>query len=226
MLLNSESQIPDTFYIFVNRYNPITVHNLRLTRQFTSAGISNCEIDKGFLEKYMQGTVNYLPYEPCNRKLGVVSPYCVTAISDYSVEYDAEYYRSEYYPSFPSRLSAIYAFGDYESCQLVHQKYHWDLNTVRKFKLINTPPLTRVVKVNMEIVSLSRLAYKISSLDHETREFIWRNYWSGSGNITSELPGVNFKREVYSSGEIYEYLIEGIVELDALEQVDALPSCI
>lgn len=224
MLLNSESQIPDTFYIFINKYNPITVHNLKLTRQFTSASVSNCAIDKGFLEKYIHGTVNYLPYEPRNRELGIVSPYCVTAISDYSVEYDAEYYRLTYFPLFPSRLSAIFAFGDYKSCQLVHQKYHWDLSTVKKFKLINTPPLTRVVKVNMEIVSLSRFAYRISSLDHETRELILKNYWSGSGNITIELPGVNFERKVYNSGEIYEYLIEGIVKLEE-EQIDALPSC-
>lgn len=85
---------------------------------------------------------------------------------------------------------------------------------MKKFKLINTPPLTRVVKVNMEIISLARLAYRISSLNKETKEFIWKNYWSGSGNITTELPGVHSKKDIYDSGEIYEYLIEGLVKLD------------
>ncbi|HBF36602.1 MAG TPA: hypothetical protein DDW50_04710 [Firmicutes bacterium] len=228
MLLNMDMQIPDTFYIFISKYNPSTAHLLKTNRQFSSASISNCALDKGFLDKYINGTINYIPFEPRQSELGIVSPYGLRAISDYAVEYDAEYYRLKYFSLYPSRLSAIYAFGNYESCQLVNQKYpnNWDLNTVKKFKLENTlPSLTRVVKLNMEIVSLARLAYTIFSLNEEIRESIWKSYWSGSGNIALELPGANFERTVYNSGEIYEYLIEGIVKLDDQENGDAVPGC-
>ena len=63
----------------------------------------------------------------------------------------------------------------------------------------------------MEIVSLSRLAYRVSSLDEKVTEFIWKSYWGGSGDIVMELPGMGFRREIYHSGEIFEYLIEGSV---------------
>ncbi|MGN6268186.1 MAG: hypothetical protein ACTHM5_21090 [Ginsengibacter sp.] len=57
------------------------------------------------------------------------------------------------FPLYPSRLSATYAFEDYNSCVVVNKKYQWDLSTVRRFKL-NPHPFNIVAKVNMEIISL------------------------------------------------------------------------
>lgn len=206
MLLNLQSPVPELFHIFVDQYNPVTVHNFTFTKTFTSAAYANCALDKSFLEKYLNGTAKYAFYEPCERDVQTLSPYCLTIINDYRVEYDAEYFRKKYYPLYPSRFSAIFAFGDYETCQKVANKYNWNLDSVKKFKSIDNP-LTRVIKVNMEIVSLSRRAYKVSSLDEKTIESIWKSYWEGSGDIAMELPGTGFKREICHSGEIFEYYI-------------------
>ncbi len=87
-------------------------------------------------------------------------------------------------------------------------KYHWNLSTVKKFKL-NVDDLTRVVRVNMEIVSLAKLAYKISMISNDSIDNLLKSYWSGVGNIEMELPDAEVGRHNYNSGEIWEYLIEG-----------------
>ena len=207
-LVNIDEKAPDTFYILVNQFNPITHHNFNLTKSFFSGAAASCS-DAGFLKKYIEGKVRYLPYEPCNNDVLGVSPYFLTAINDYRIEYDAEVYRERHHPLYPSRLSALYAFGDLETCELVSGKYHWPLDTVQKFRLKDWP-LTRIVKVNMEHVSLARHAYKVSML--ENIDNLWAGYWSGFDNIILELPAAGFERKKYDSGVIWEYLIEGIVE--------------
>lgn len=196
-LMNLNLEYPTEFFIFCNRYNPITVHNLTFTKTFKSAAFTNCSISDEFLKQYLDGSVNYLPFSPTKRDCNVLSPYCLTAMNDYRIEYDAEICRNAYYPKYPSRLSAVYAFGDFETCKKVVAKYHWDLSTVKKFKLIDTP-LIRVIKVNMEIVSLARYAYRISYSDENNLEYLWKHYWNGSGNIQMELPDTNFSRTIHN----------------------------
>lgn len=207
-LLNLDEEIPSEFFIFVNQLNLITYHNFNLTRKFSSGAFASLEFP-GIRKKYVNGTIRYLPYEPCKMDRIGLSPYFLTAINDYRIEYDIEVYREKHHCTYPSRLSAIYAFGNYESCVEVNQKYHWPLHEVKKFILIEHP-LNRVVKVNMEHVSLARHAYKVSTLTEI--EKLWSKYWSGFGNIGLELPAKNFQRTRFESGIIWEYLIEGVVE--------------
>ncbi|PCI43871.1 MAG: hypothetical protein COB41_06065, partial [Proteobacteria bacterium] len=138
-----------------------------------------------------------------------LSPYLLSAINDYRIEYDAEIYREENHPLYPSRLSALYAFGSIETCRLVSEKYGWPLDAVQQFRLKDWP-LTRIAKVNMEHVSLARRAYKISMMQDIDR--LWGGYWTGFDEIILELPSSNFERKQYNSGVIWEYLIEGVVE--------------
>lgn len=81
-------------------------------------------------------------------------------VNDYALEYNLELYRYANECRYPSRMSAIYAFGDYGTCIEVNKKYNWDLKTVKKFKLLKnnelTDRLTRVTKHNMEIISYMR----------------------------------------------------------------------
>ncbi|NRB55586.1 MAG: hypothetical protein HRU39_06330 [Salinicola sp.] len=207
-LINIDEEAPDTLYIFVNQFNPITHHNFNLTKSFFSGAAASC-FDAGFANKYLEGIVRYLPYEPCSIDVLGVSPYFLTAINDYRIEYDAEVFRERHHPLYPSRLSALYAFGDLETCELVSRKYGWPLDTVQKFRLKDWP-LTRIAKVNMEHVSLARHAYKVSMLEDIDR--LWAGYWSGFDNIILELPAAGFARGKYDSGVIWEYLIEGIAE--------------
>lgn len=220
MLLNDKtSLVQNEFYVFIDQYRPMTVLNLKNTKCFISAAYGYCSLDKNFLNKYLEGDANYLPFVPHEKDLPIISPYCLSAISDYMVEYDAELCRKHYYPKYPSRLSAIFAFGDYETCKKANRKYGWDLSTVRKFRL-NIDNFTRVIKVNMEIVSLMMTAYIRGFFDDETKNDIWKNYWDGTGDIDLELPDVESERKIYNSGEIFEYLIEGklvLIESDVEE---------
>lgn len=204
----------DTFYVFVNFLRGMSRHNLRVTKQFSSAAWTRATSDEVFRGKYLAGTVNYLPFVPGPWETGFISPFCMSVMNGYRVEYDAERIRMAAYPVAPSRLSATYAFGDYETCVEVSRRYRWNLDEVRRFRL-DRDALTRVHKCNMEIVSLARHAYLVSSSSDETSAAIWGAYWSGQGSLQMELPDENLQRKTYDSGQIWEYLIEGRLVLEA-----------
>lgn len=207
-LINIDEEIPSEFFIFVNQLSPMTYHNFNLIGQFSSGAFTTASFGPEFLQKYLNGSFRYLPYQPVPMDAVALSPYFLTAINDYRIEYDAEVYRERYLPLYPSRLSAIYAFGDTATRDEVSRKYGWPLTQVHRFKLVDSP-LNRVAKVNMEIVSLARHAYKISAF--QDPELLWTRYWSSAGNVTLELPTPDFQRREYDSGIIWEYLIEGTV---------------
>ncbi|WP_206668815.1 hypothetical protein, partial [Stutzerimonas nosocomialis] len=85
-LINVDEEAPDTFYIFVNQFNPITLHNFNLTQTFFSGAAASCS-DEGFARKYIAGKVRYLPYEPCHHDVLAIPPYFLTAINDYRIEH-------------------------------------------------------------------------------------------------------------------------------------------
>lgn len=211
MLINIAEPIPKEFFVFVDQTNFITAHNLKETKIFSSAAFTHWS-DKFFATKYEHGEIDYLPYciNP-NKNIQTVSPFENTITSEYTTEYNLEVFRKHYYSKFPSRLSSVYAFGDFATCEQVSMKYHWQLSSVKKFSLIPNP-LNRIAKVNMEIVSLCRYATRVSMTDSETNEKIWNSYWTGQGDIQLELPTVN-GRKTFKSGIIWEYLIEGQLKL-------------
>lgn len=202
------SQIPEEFFIFVNEHIPLTYHNFNVIKSFVSSGFMTAGLGPVFLEKYLNGTIDYLPYNYNPDFRLAVSPFCMRTINEYRVEVDAEIIRKEFFPLYPSRLSATYAFGDYSTCVAISKKYTWDLKTVRRFKLVDHP-LNRVVKVNMEIVSLLRHAYYVSMMSQSDIDDLWKSYWSGGESIQMELPSTDFQRQRFESGVIWEYLIEG-----------------
>ena len=225
-LVNIDEDIPEEFFIFVNRLNPVTRNNFDMTGTFTSAAFGSLAANTDFLAKYIDGSAQYAPYQPCHTDCLAISPYTLTAINDYRIEYDAEYVRTQHFKQFPSRFSATFAFGDFTTCETVAKKYDWDIASVKRFSLVNTP-LNRIVKVNMEHVSLARHAYRVSSF--ENPETLWEAYWKGVADIKMELPAATFERRVYSSGVIWEYLIEGCLKSkehahnQALQPTDPTP---
>jgi hypothetical protein len=217
-LLNKDETIPEVFYIFVNQLNPMTEHNFKLIGHFSSAAFGSLS-DPGFLKKYIEGSARYLPYEPCQMDQWAISPFFLTVINEYRVEYDVESFREKHARLLPSRLSALYAFGDYETCKLVSSKYKWPLNSVQRFRL-KPHPLNRVAKVNMEHISLARHAYRVASL--QDVDALWQSYWSGEESCVFTLPAAGFSHKTYESGTIWEYLIEGVVEhLDRQQKVES-----
>lgn len=134
------------------------------------------------------------------------TPFAVNAIND-PLEHQIENHRYKFHPLYPSRLSAIYAFGNYDDCKLVNQKYGWPLDQVRRFYLLDHP-LARVIKVNMERISQARMPWSGPPvIDGQT---FWEDYWQGKGNSIWTLPSEPSSQHL-ESGVIWEYLIEGCV---------------
>jgi hypothetical protein len=215
-LSNSTEPVPDTFYVFANTNNWLTNHNLQFTKGITSASIGEIMANEELTKKYMNGSIDYLQYIP-NAQPDVhgVSLYSMTATRDYRIEYNCELYRRSHEDSrlYHSRMSCIYAFGDLDTCTRVSNMYGWDLNSVKKFKLLSLP-LTRVAKVNMEIITLMRNVDGLGTFGPQEQEIIWNYYWFGKGDLALELPKERgSERMKRSSGVLWEYLIEGRLEL-------------
>jgi hypothetical protein len=210
-LLNLNEEIPKVFFVFVNFNNHITKHNLEITKGFSSGAVGQIEITNS-LQKYLDGNIDYLPFIP-NPNCELISPsmFNINITSEYITEYNCELYRRYNHKIFPSRFSAIFAFGEYETCVKVSKKYGWDINTVRKFKLEPTP-LNRVIKVNMEIISTMRHAECVSMIDQNNHNLNWKEYWTGGGEIQTGLPTVK-GTTFFNSDIIWEYLIEGRLTL-------------
>lgn len=229
--MSSPPLVPDEFYVFVNQASFWTQHNFTLTGKFVSAAFGAAHQDQvptgtvalwspgasapsgeaDLRAAYESGSLDYLQFDANPGFFGWPSPFGASVSSDYRVEYDAEVCRRHYDPLLPSRLSAVYGFGDDESCEQVHEKYGWPLGEVQRFRLLEHPS-NRVARVNMEIVSLARQAYRRGSWTAEQLDVIWRGYWFGGGSIRVELPIDGVRFEPVESGEIWEYLIEGALE--------------
>jgi hypothetical protein len=205
----------ETFYVFADTSNTTCWHNLRFTRSIFSSGVAAMS-DPAFRDAYLGGTADYAPFVPnSNRSTGFVSLFTSNVTAHYAVEYDAEYTRSREFPLLPSRFSAVYAFGTEQDSHEAHRLYGWNLSTLRRFRLIRND-LTRVHRANMEIVSLMRGVYSRACWSREDRDNIWRHYWIGGGSLSVEIPVIendSFQRRQFQSGEIWEYLIEGRLEL-------------
>ena len=211
-LCNMDEEFPEYFYIFLN-YNGIlgdaNWNNLNLTRRIDSGLINNI-YNEQFLLDYLSGTQDYLPFIPNAKCPKSPTSFVLNIVSYYSLEYNLELYRKNNVGKYPSRLSAIFAFGDYETCIKVSKKHKWPLSEVRRFKLKDLERnnnLIRVSKHNMEIVSLMRgLDCRFFSGVNQNK--IYEQYWNGNGNLKIIQNG-----KEYETGEIFEYLIEGVLEL-------------
>lgn len=78
-------------------------------------------------------------------------------------------------PTAPSRMSAIYAFGDEATCIEVASRYGWSLETVRRFE-VAAGTAYRGARVNMEVISLLRTVYPLAMWSPEHLDAIWRHY--------------------------------------------------
>ncbi len=215
-LINKNEEAPEYYYIFLNFDNGITgfvhKHNFELDHKLRSGFVHNLGLDNKYIERYMNGTQKYivtnqnendeLPKSPTSFLLGCTD--------NYGLEHNIEIYRYNNVGVYPSRFSALFAFGDYETCKVVSDKYGWDLEEVRKFKLCSDgalKPFYRVSKHNMEIISALR-AIDMNSVSVKEQDSIYKQYWNGDARGNLVING-----ETYNIGEIYEYLIEGTLEM-------------
>lgn len=205
-----------TLFVFVNLNNPATCHNLQVTRSIYSSAYQQAIAELSFRNQYLQGDVAYLPYVPNqDRSYSGFSFYSFNAVNHYRVEYDAEVFRGTHCSTAPSRLSAVYGFEHLDDCRKAHALYGWELESIREFR-IRKDSLTRVARVNMEVIALMRNVYPRAAWDQELIDHIWSHYWNGKGSLNVEIPVIEkgqIVRQSFFSGEIWEYLIEGQLEL-------------
>lgn len=198
-------RLPDEFFIFVNQANPVAENNYRLTKTFSSRFA-------GRLQPLDDAQADPMPFIPNPNVDPSLNPFVLSVTNDYEIEWNAELGREVFAPQAPSRMSAIYAFGDVESCQAVGAKYGWPLKSVRRFELVNSAE-ARVVRVNMEVVSLLRGVNRLASWSAEDHQAIWSHYWTGHGELSLQVPDTRAGQAwaTHTSGVIWEYLIEGVV---------------
>jgi len=206
--INTGVKVPEVLYVFVNRFHPVTWHNIEITGQFSSAAISGATMEPKYLEQYLNGTADYTPFLPNQQAFPALSMFGAGVVSQYAVEYDAESYRRRHCRLYPSRFSAVYAFGDMETCATVSARYHWPLSSVMPFRLQELP-ITRIARVNMEHISVARDAYRLSTVGDQ--DAVWQAYWSGAEVVTHNVPAAGGARQDLTSGVIWEYLVDGIL---------------
>lgn len=219
--LNTDEKIPEFFYIFTGRnpdsiYSQIEKHNMDLREgTMISTGFQQMFSMKN-PKDFLVGNVDYLPFVINKNHFGGASPFTQRIIERYSIEYNLEVHRSRHYKHYPSRLSGIFAFGDYETCKMLAKRYSkvWKLEDCTKYKLKDYGvynEFIKVVKTNYNIIGfLEHLGYGECNFGNE---IVYDAYWKGQGNLKrfaySENGIVLPERKV---GTRYEYIIEGILE--------------
>jgi hypothetical protein len=201
--------IPDVYWISIDPSLPIAQHNALRQGHLTSAAWGQTA-DPAFRERYIAGDVDYLRFKPSETfNLMALSPFQMTVTRDYLNEYNAELARRSINPLLPSRLSAIFAFERKKDAQKAARAASRPLESVHAFEL-QRDELTRVAKVNMEIVSLMRYATRMGSMGSDLTDQVWGQYWTGGGEMSLDLPEPDIaRRRVHTCGVTWEFLIEG-----------------
>jgi hypothetical protein len=165
------AELPAEFFIFVDRVSLVTRSNYDLGGSFSSRCASLLFHPEG-IRRYESGEIDLLPFRPNPDQYPDLSPFVVQLMTEQWIEYEAERLRRTLCPSAPSRLSAIYAFGDQQTCLDVAKKYGWPLESVRRFKLAPGEPY-RAIRVNMEVVSLMPGIFRLGTWKVEDSNHIW-----------------------------------------------------
>lgn len=222
--MNTGEKLPEFFYIFTDRYNQrlsnqIEAHNASLRDGLlVSAGFSNVlGIDDQKRQDFLNGDLEYLPYIKGNpTTIGLNSPFMYRIIGRYTLEYNLEICRKFHYKQYPSRFSGIFAFGNYSECEKMASKTGWDIRKVKKYRLKDMGiynKYIKVVKANFKLIGMLE-NIGVEGVITPDMPCLYKHYWDGKGKIETKQICVNkdIVLESKRCGEVYEYLIEGILE--------------
>lgn len=190
--------LPRTLFVFVHQSDGQLWHDSEVKGTLRSTSATS-GVDAGSTT---------VPFDAaCRFDRRALGPAMTQILAPAAVERDAERWRRAVAPDAPSRLSCVFAYGSFAGCRQAQRLYGWDLGEVRPFRLASEGG-SRLVRVNLGIMSLARTAYAREDLDDASREALWRSYWTGAAALDLELPG-NEGRAVVSSGHQWEYLVDG-----------------
>jgi hypothetical protein len=199
--------LPEQFYVFISRMNPVAAHNLKFTKSIASPAVYMLEQPE-LRERYLQDEIDWL--DPLS--YGFMSPFASgpQGLSD-PLEHSGERCRRKFAPALPSRLSAVFAFADEGSCQIAADRHGWNLSEVRSFRLTQ---VIRIARCNMEIVSFWRRNRPLLD-DIMVSDAVWEGYWHGHEEILVDTPASDGDGQVLVPGipPLWEYLIDGTLEL-------------
>ena len=217
--LNTNELLPEYFYVFLHSDRMWHLKwNFRLSKTLTSASITNALFDTDASNKYFAGDIDYIPFVP-NPNVDMKSPssFSLREVSNYMVDYNAELFRKQHNTTktYPSRFGCIYAFGSLKDAQKAAEEWNFDLNDLRNFKLKDIGAFTRVIKVNMQIISQMWDIGTGATFHPEMNEIIWSHYWGGGAELPLEVPNLKTGAglQTINYGVIWEYLIDGQLEL-------------
>jgi len=197
-------QLPTSFWVFVSRSNFLAAHNVAAVGQITSPSV---------VARITGKEEEYLAAIPNPDATGAVSQFGLSLLGRYWSEYNGELLRRQEFPGKPSRFGALFAFGDFQTCEKVAEKHHWDISEVREFKPLLVANWGRF---DMSLVTLMNGVTARSNLPFSDMT-LWRAYWSGSGEGAAwTMPSATNlgEMETFSSGEpVWEYLIDGSLKL-------------
>ena len=163
----------------------------------------------------MSGDIDYLPFIP-NPDVDIKHPssFGLREVAEYMVDYEAEVYRRSHKPThlYPSRLGCVYAFGSREDALMASKQYGYRMSDLKRF-VINFASEPRVVKVNMQVVTQMWDIGPRQLFKEGDRDKIWAHYWSGGGALPIETVLSEEGPEILDHGVIWEYLIDGQVQL-------------
>ena len=196
----------------MNTTSFIAQHNFSLTGCFNSSAHVQASFGQESARKYLAGTMNFDLRDPAKNDCHALSPFLVSTLArgvdaELRFEEDAEAHRRRLNGLLPSRLSAVYVFGDDQSCREASARHHWPMHEVQRFKLDDFPG-TRVARLNMEIVSWARGLHASGLLTPALTREIWDAYWHGRVGVAPDRLPPGFPT---APTPIWEFLIEGRV---------------
>jgi hypothetical protein len=193
------SDIEKRFYVFINPNNFLTHWNLGHGGLFSMPDKSGTGIslqDDPNMDN-LQFTIN-------PQFSGFVSPFQLNTVNNYGVEYNFEIYRRTHFPTFPSRLKAVFLLETEEEAtkyKVRHLQHVGD----RELICVKSVGKYHYSKHDSSWVDFMRLP---SSKDKDTISSVCESYWKGD---KVEDKNLTDQGKPWSESPIYEILFLGLV---------------
>lgn len=147
-----------------------------------------------------------IPFIPNPDYYGVVGHFQHCVAVNYEIEYNFEMVRLRYYPSLPSRFSALFLFDDLADANEAGRRYSFlKTSDLMKVRPLHPHILCSYSRHDMEAISILRYTQADTGiLSPEDWDPVARSYWSGEA-----FPGIVHQGQTTKTEPIWEILYDG-----------------